>query len=255
MTIKEFEKKMHAVLVTDEIAPHIDKDHLHNGLQTFGSGNVTKVGFGVSGSVELFRLAKEKGCDALVVHHGIMLPRRQLDLSSYKRMEFLMKNEIALWSAHFTLDAHATIGNNAQILSELGIQKTTPFDFEGAPWGRMGELSEPISVQTVFDILKPRISPDSFIYAFGPKHIQRIVVVSGGGAPRADALTWLQNNTVDLYITGEVSEWTREQIRESELNLIAGGHYHTETFGLQALQPIVESWGLYTEWIDLENSI
>ena len=45
---------------------------------------------------------------------------------------------------------------------------------------------------------------------------------------------------IDLYITGEVKESTREICREAGINLLAGGHYATERFGVLALMDEVK---------------
>ncbi len=257
MKLQEFDSKMKELLFVEENVLYIEKDNLHNGLQSFGGHAVTRVGFTVSSGVRAFELAKEAGCDALVVHHGIKVPPKNLDLSSYKRYEFLIKNDIALWSAHFVLDAHPTIGNNAQIMAAIKLKDHAPYmePSYGAPWGRIGEFKKPLSVEEVLSRLDGRLSPETHVYEFGPREVRRVIAVSGGGAPSPVDFFHLQELGVDLFITGEVGEWHREQIRELGINLIAGGHYHTERFGLQALQPVVESWGLETAWIELENMI
>lgn len=258
MTLHDFDQQMRAFLCREELLPHLAQDNLYNGLMTHGSGQVTKVGFGVSASVELFRLAKAAGCDAIIVHHGLNIPAKQLDLSVYKRLEFLIKNDIALWSAHFVLDAHPEVGNNAQILQAIGTPNSSePYvdPAHQAPWGRLAHFMEPLTVTDVLEKLDGRLSPQTIVYDFGPTENRTVAAVSGGGAPRSEDFAQLKELGVDLFITGEVGEWNREQIRELEINLIAGGHYHTERFGVQALQPVVESWGLETVWLELENPV
>jgi len=258
MTTYEFDQKMKELLCLPELMPFVAKDNLYNGLMSQGSGEVKKVGFGVSSSVELFKLAKAAGCDAVVVHHGLQILPKQLDTSTYQRLEFLIKNDIALWSAHFVLDAHPELGNNSEMLQAIGTPNNTVPYFDPAheaPWGRLAHFVDPLTVAGVIEKLSGRLSPDTVVYDFGPKENFTVISVSGGGAPRQEDFASLKELGVDLFITGEVGEWTREQIREIGINLIAGGHYHTEKFGVQALQPVVEGWGLETEWLELENSI
>lgn len=245
---------MSELLITDELKPFLDTDMLHNGLQTQGSGQVTKVGFGVSASVELFRMATAEQCDMLVLHHGVLIPQRHLDRVTYGRLEYLIKNDIALWSAHFVGDAHPMLGNNAQILDVIDATDRESYtEKDGVPWGVLGRIAEPMTFGQMMDACKPYFSPTTIAYEFGPAQISTIVSVSGAGAPKD--MDRLVDAGVDLYITGEVHEWNREQFREAGIHLIAGGHYHTEMFGVKAIQKEVEGWGLETTWLDLENTV
>jgi dinuclear metal center YbgI/SA1388 family protein len=225
-------------------------------LQTRGNETVRTVGFAVSASMEVFRLAKEQHCDALVVHHGVILPATHFDTLTYNRYSYLIKNNLSLWSAHFLLDAHPTLGNNVQMLKAIGAKPTTPYAFHGdAPWGWTGEFAKPQPLSKILAKLKPLLSPRTVVYDFGKATVKRVVAVSGKGAPWTQDTAALPEQGVDLYITGEVHEWIRESFREVGVNFIAGGHYHTECFGVQALQKEVSRWGLKTVWIDFPNDI
>lgn len=257
MKLHDWNQKMEELLFVDFIPGHVEKDRLQNGIQSWGREDVRKVGFAVSASIEVFKKAVEEGCDALVVHHGI-LPGERMDQYTWERLAFLAKNDLTLWSAHYTLDAHPVLGNNAQILKAIGVDEFEPYvDFSGAPWGHIGNLNEPLSIQDIVARLQERMSPDTIVYDFGPELVQRIVAVSGKGAPGMFRDMFdLQQAGADLYITGEVHEWNREMFREVGMHMIAGGHYHTETFGVQALQHYSEQeWGIETAWIDLPNNV
>ena len=94
-------------------------------------------------------------------------------------------------------------------------------------------------------------------YPYGPERVNRMVALSGSGAPRAGEMDWLSANGVDLYITGEPREWTREYCREVGINFVAGGHYHTERMGIQALtQVLTGRWdGVVVRFLDLPNPV
>lgn len=249
---------MRDLLFVDEIKEYVQHDSLYNGLQTFEAEQVRKVGFGVSASVELLKMAVAQGCDALVVHHGVSIDEKKLDRFAYGRLSYAIKNNVALYSAHYILDAHPDLGNNAQILKTLGVKKSALFYGASypAPWGRMGDLPQPVSLNDVMTVLRPLLSPATVVYDFGPTQISRVVSVSGDGSPSEEDVELLLAAGVDLFITGEVHEWIREMCREAGLNLIGGGHYHTEMFGVKALQQVMESeWGLETVWLDLENEV
>lgn len=259
ISLDTFDKKLQKALFLPELRPYIPKDGLQNGLQTRGKEQVTRVGFGVSASLELFRLAKKQHCDAVIVHHGIDIDKTKLHQLTYERLAWLIQNKISLWSAHFTLDAHPVLGNNAQILKTAGVQRTEPYSMlgdEGAPWGRVGFWPNGVRREALLHQLLPRFSPRTTAYHFGPSIVKKAVCVSGKGAPYGQDMDWLIENHVDLYITGEVHEWNREFFREAQINFIAGGHYHTEMFGVQALQQWVEKHlHVKTAWLDLQNDI
>ena len=45
----------------------------------------------------------------------------------------------------------------------------------------------------------------------------------------------------DTYVTGEITMYTRMYAKERKINLVAGSHYATETFGVRALAQLVEA--------------
>ncbi len=232
--------------------------YMANGLLVKGKAEIEKIGFGVSASLSLFEKAKDEDCDAIIVHHAINFPQyNRYDEIYQKRIGCLIKNNISLFGYHFLLDAHPEVGNNVQILNTTGAKSVKPFFHHSDPWGWIGELNTIEELNTVENRLKPYISKRSVIYPFGPSKIKRVVAISGKGAPISSAMQGLINEKIDLYITGEVHEWNRELFREAKINFIAGGHYHTEVFGMKALMEKVrkEFPQISVNWLDLPNEI
>ncbi|MFC1598083.1 Nif3-like dinuclear metal center hexameric protein [Patescibacteria group bacterium] len=258
-TIKrdEFDAKMKELVFVDELLPYINEDVIYNGMLTRGKEEIGTVGFAVTATLDVFEAAKEKGCNALVVHHGIKFADKHLDRVSYGRFTWLVKNDITLWQSHFAIDAHPELGNNAQILLALGIKDTEPYLFHGeAPWGRVGEFEEARPFSEIIDQLYPQLSSELTMYDYGKPDVKRVVCVSGKGAPYDSDMDLLIEDGVDLYITGEVHEWNRNCFKEAGINFLAGGHYHTETFGVRAVQERVEQeMGLKTVWLDFPNPV
>ena len=73
---------------------------------------------------------------------------------------------------------------------------------------------------------KPRVIPG------GPKVCRRIGVVTGGAG---DYLKIAAEEGVDTFITGEGPHWTFAAAEDAGINVLYGGHYATETFGVKAL--------------------
>ena len=56
----------------------------------------------------------------------------------------------------------------------------------------------------------------------------------------------------DAYITGEPAEPTLHLARELRIHFLAGGHYATETFGIEALaERIAQEFSLEWEFLDV----
>ena len=92
-------------------------DYGPNGLQAEGRTEIKKIVTAVSASIELFKTAKEKNADAILVHHGIIWDsNRPVYKGSYReRVKILLENNLNLYAYHLPLDAHSEIGNNIQI--------------------------------------------------------------------------------------------------------------------------------------------
>ena len=73
---------------------------------------------------------------------------------------------------------------------------------------------------------KPRAIPG------GPETCRRIGVVTGGAGGE---LKLAAAEGVDTFVTGEGPHWTYALAEELGLNVLYGGHYATETFGVKAL--------------------
>ncbi len=225
-----------------------------NGLQFRGKEKVGKIATGVSASLELFKLAVAHRADCLIVHHGILLPRAPyIDTITAGRLEYLFTNRLSLLGYHYLLDSHPEVGHSAEIIRRLGAQRTEPFR-DG--WGWYAEFGEPRSRSEVIEACASLFGQLRADYSFGPGRIRRMIVVTGGGSPQSSELPSIMADGIDLYVTGEVREWDRELIREAGLNLVAGGHYSTERFGLWALgDRIRKELPVEVEFVDLPNEV
>jgi putative NIF3 family GTP cyclohydrolase 1 type 2 len=143
----------------------------------------------------------------------------------------LIENDLAVYSSHLPLDAHSRLGNNARLCAALGLKKVRPFFFDH---GLFLGFQAQTHISRV-DLLKrfrlatgarPRLIPG------GPRICRRIGVVSGGAG---GDLKRAAEEGVDTFVTGEGPHWTYGLAEELGLNVLYGGHYATETFGVKAL--------------------
>jgi len=209
-----------------------DYDGAANGLQVENSGRVTRIAAMVDASLATVQLAIKAQADLLVVHHGLFWsPTHPWTGKKYELLRALLENNLAVYSSHLPLDAHPKLGNNAQLAAALGLTKLRPFfESHGQPIGL--ETKNNISRDELASRLaratgaKPRVIPG------GPKICRRIGVVTGGAGGE---LKIAAASGVDTFITGEGPHWTYALAEELGLNVLYGGHYATETFGVKAL--------------------
>jgi dinuclear metal center YbgI/SA1388 family protein len=209
-----------------------DYDGAVNGLQVENSGRVTRIAAVVDATPATVRLAVADGADLMIAHHGLFWsPAHPWTGPKYELLRLLLENDLAVYSSHLPLDAHPRLGNNVRLCAALGFRRLQPF-FESH--------GQTISFQTVTRVTReelvrrlahvtgaePRLLPG------GPQVCRRIGVVTGGAG---DKLRQAALAGVDTFITGEGSHWTYAAAEELGLNVLYGGHYATEMFGVKAL--------------------
>jgi dinuclear metal center YbgI/SA1388 family protein len=209
-----------------------DYEQAFNGLQAENDGTVRRIAATVDGTLATVRLAVEAGADLLLVHHGLFwAPTHPWTGKRYELINFLVRHNLAVYSSHLPLDAHPQLGNNAQLCAALGLRKLRRFFFDhGLYFGFQAsaaipraQLAERLHRATG---AKPRVIPA------GPEVCRRIGVVSGGAG---GDLKKAAAEGVDTFVTGEGPHWTYALAEELGMNVLYGGHYATETFGVKAL--------------------
>ena len=119
--------------------------------------------------------------------------------------------------------------------------------------GASGELPEECTLDELAKKLFPNGEKPAHIFPFGKKKIKKVAVISGGAGEDFEQAVKIG---ADAYITGEVSHEDFHGIEEAGINVIAGGHYNTETVGVQLVQKrLEEDKGLQTIFIDLPTGL
>jgi putative NIF3 family GTP cyclohydrolase 1 type 2 len=70
------------------------------------------------------------------------------------------------------------------------------------------------------------------VFDFGPKQTRAIGVVTGAAGSE---IYRVAHEGIDTFITGEAPHWAAVAAEELGVNLLLGGHYATEVFGVKAL--------------------
>lgn len=203
-----------------------------NGLQVENSGRVRKIGAAVDASTRTFVAAAEAGVDLLLLHHGLFWSGLQPITGGYARqLRLLFERDIAVYSAHLPLDVHASVGNNAQLAAALGFEETEPF-FETKGQLIGVKIRASVAREELHARLERSLGEPVQMFAFGPAETRNIGIVTGGAGGEVYAVA---REGIDTFITGEAPHSAAVAAEEAGINLLLGGHYATETFGVKAL--------------------
>ena len=219
-----------------------------NGLQVQAEGAISRIAAAVDACQVTVDAAAASNANLLLVHHGLFWGDPQpVTGRHHRRLKKLLDNDIALYSAHIPLDCHPEVGNNAVLCRRLGIGDVRPFgDYHGTAIGLMGTLPE--SRDKLVARLAEILGSSPHLIPGGPAAVQKVGVVTGCGGSMIDQA---RDAGIDTFITGEGNHHSHFDAEEWGINVIYGGHYATETFGVQALAGHIEQkFGIPWEFID-----
>ena len=179
--------------------------------------------------------AVDHGFDCIISHHPVIFSGiKALRTDTYDGRMFaqLLSHNIGVYCAHTNLDS-ATGGVNDVLASLLELHDVRPLDGEeGSSMGRIGRLSEAMSLAEVMEYIKVKLNRPGG----KEKEIVESIALCGGAA------TCFMNDAVragaDLYLTGDVKYHDFQQAVKDDIFLVDGGHYGTEfpvVFELQRL--------------------
>ena len=230
-------------------------DNSQNGLQVQGGEEIRRVAAAVDACQETIDAAAHAGADFLLVHHGLFWDKPEKIVGPhYQRVKKIIASGFNLYCAHLPLDAHPEVGNNVVIAQRLGFTPVAGFgNSHGRDIGYLVEAQTAIAQAEFLRRLQATLGNDIRADFFGAETIQRLAIVSGGGAfllPHALAAG------VDAYLTGEPSHSRYHFCKENHFNVVYGGHYATETFGVIALAQHLEAkFGLPYQFLDFPTGL
>ena len=210
------------------------EDGIVNGLQVEGNNKINRIGFAVDACLETFEKAKQAGCDMLITHHGLGYKGlKTVTGIDYKRIRFLIVNNMALYTAHLPLDKHPTVGNNIQLANQLKLKNIQRF----ADIGFKGELEFHESVEQFSKRVKDLLNSNLTVLPFGKPDIKKVAIITGAGG---SFLKQAIEDDVDVLLVGEASHSSYHDAKEGQMNLVLAGHYATEIAGVKALATVIK---------------
>lgn len=226
------------------------KDYCPNGLQVEGMQTVRHLVTGVTASLALIDAAIRQDADAILVHHGYFWKGESEPLVGFKgnRIRRLMQNDISLLAYHLPLDAHPTIGNNAQLAKRMGWLTTGQDEML---W--LGEVADTCSVDQILNELGENIDSNPLLIQGGDHPVRRIAWCTGAAQSYIEQAA---SHGVELFISGEISEHTVHFAREAGIHYIAAGHHATERYGVQALGDLIANrFSIKHTFIEIDNPV
>ena len=183
------------------------------------------VAFAVDASVRAVAAAVAAGAELLVVHHGISWGGgiKRLEGGVYNVVKAAMDANLAIYACHLPLDAHPTLGNNAQLAKWFGLKNVCPaFTYHGNVIGLVGTRGN-----------------------------EKIGVCSGGAGEFAEEAKRLG---CDRYITGEASWGDVIAAENCGMRMECLGHYETEVWGVRAVSAAMKK-ALKVKTVDLTEQL
>ncbi|RZL03643.1 MAG: Nif3-like dinuclear metal center hexameric protein [Rubrivivax sp.] len=243
----------------DTLHSHLDavleagrfKDYGPNGLQVEGRSRIGKLVTGVTASQALIEAAVQAQADAILVHHGLFWRGHDGRVTGWmkRRLSTLLQHNINLLAYHLPLDAHPTLGNNAQWGQRLGLVADGRFGDQSL--GFIGSAPIDLTLEGLASVVGTALARDPTVVAGDGRPLKRVAWCSGGAQGFFEAAIAAG---ADVFLTGEISEPQAHYARETGVAFLACGHHASERYGVQALGAAVAlELGLVHEFIDIDN--
>lgn len=230
-----------------------------NGLQVENSGEVVRVAAAVDFSLRAVERAVSAGASLLLVHHGMFWSGlRAVQGAQYARLKLLFEHDVAVYASHLPLDVHATLGNNALLARELGLEASSGFArYQTIDVGLQGECE--CATAHLVDRARRLARQHGGDVVVTPhdhdRRTRRFAVCTGAGAS-SDTIREALAAGVDTLIVGEGPHHTGVEAADAGLVIIYAGHYATETLGVKAVGAHLEQeFGLPWSFLDLPTGL
>ena len=240
------------VFLQQLLRTEVFKDYGPNGLQVEGRGEVRRIVSGVTASLAFIDAAISAGADTLLVHHGLFWRGQDGRLTGWlkARVARLLAHELNLFAYHLPLDAHAELGNNAQLGRRLGLVAEARFGDQDL--GFIGPASDTLpTLEALVRTVDRQLGRPALVVPGDGRPLRRVAWCTGG------AQGWFEAAIAagaDAFLTGEISEPQAHLARETGVAFLACGHHATERYGAPAVAgEVAQRFGLEHSFIDIGN--
>ena len=178
-------------------------------------------------SEEMIQEAVDIKAQMIVTHHPMIFkPVKSIrtDLPLGRKINSLIKNDIACFAAHTNLDS-AEGGVNDVLAHKLGLVDIKPFD-EELSLGRIGQLQRDMSVKEFAFHVKKLLKADHIrLINAGDFLIKKVGICGGAGSEFIAKAKFLG---ADAFVTGDVKYHEAQAAMENKIHVVDAGHFATE---------------------------
>ena len=201
-----------------------------------GAG-VTKIVVSLDITSDVVSEALGLGAELVVSHHPLFFSRKSItdEDATGKIIVQMLTGGLSAICMHTNLDAAeggvndalaaaagiSGNGGKAELLSVSGRLPTG----EAYSYGRAGCLKAPCPLADYLRALKAALKADGLRYHDAGREVYKVAVVGGSGGDEFHNAVMLG---CDTFITGEVKYHMFLEAKELGINLVEGGHFHTE---------------------------
>ncbi len=204
--------------------------------------NISQISYAVDCTDYIIDQAVANGSNFLIVHHWLFWWVEQPVLwMHYKKLQKLLKNDIALYCSHLPIDAHEKYGNNWLLmqdfisyfnLEEFDIKRFGLIENTTSIWWSV-RFKNPINLDAIAWYCKfIGIIPNIYNY-WEQKQVQSLAFVSGKW--NIQLISEARKNNIDLFVTGELVHYESTYAKEIQQSVLLWWHYETERCGVRAL--------------------
>ncbi len=210
-----------------------------NGLQLDAGTDVERIAVAVDSNLGTLEQAVALNAQLLIVHHGMFWGAPKAITGAHgDKVRYMLNNGLSLYAAHIPLDAHREVGNNWGFAGMIGLEELEDFgEYKGRPIGVKGRLKPPMKRRELAQMIEAQLGEPVMVLEGGPDTVDTLGIISGGAA--WDVVTAAEQG-LDAFLTGEPKHEVFYEAFERRINAMYGGHYMTETVGVNLLGRKVE---------------
>lgn len=220
------------VKIIEDVAPLYNQASYDNSGLFFGDLDWDYKGslITLDTSVDVVDEAIAKGANLIIEHHpSIFMPIKKIDLKlpKHKAIAKAIKNDIAIYSAHTSID-FAQGGLNDKVISMIGCSSYYPLqdDLQNM---RMGELDESITLSKLAERVSTLFKDSHVAYVGnGDRVVSKIAVVNGGGGSQESELIKAMEGGADAFISADFKYNVLRLAKDIDFPVIVFGHYDSE---------------------------
>ena len=222
-------------ILDDAFPPSLQEKYDNTGCQVlFPEDRINSILLSLDIDSSVIDEALEKGCNMIITHHPVFFRPIKRLCSGEQRSDMvirLLMNRINVYSAHTNLDKIY----NDRLSRALGLKSVNVlFETDSlnngvtTGFGVMAETEGPVTLKSLMDTVKERLSLEYIIYSGSEDSVIRsVAVMNGAGGGQVEKII-SENPGVDCIITGDVGYHSAHFASDNGVSVIDAGHYGTE---------------------------